>query len=280
MSLNRTPKDKQTLSKIEELFRRIDQQTLHAPDPVDYPEALLFQLKALIAELEFSAEPELQKCSRLQDHLMPGMPRRHFLNLLIPIERALGREVKDSDFLVTSTDHNVDPSAGSAAATLDHSIANLKRSARPLVFVLENIRSAFNVGSILRLADGVGCQQVLLTGYTAGVDSPAVQKTSLGAAESLKIQHFENTLAAIEELRKANYQIVGLETAGSAKPLFGFEFQKPTALIVGNERFGLDPQTLSACDALVVLPLVGMKNSLNVATALSAVAFEWTRQHP
>lgn len=256
--------DTRLLKRIEELFRQIDARTRTAGEPVPYPEELLFQLRSLIAELEHSEHPDLRKCARLADHLIPGMSRRHFLNQWIPFERALGRDVKDADFLVTETD------ARTPAAGLE---------SRPLTLVLENLRSAFNVGSILRLADGLGCREVVLTGYTPGLDNEAVLKTAMGAFDSARVRAAETTEIAIAELRAQGAQIVGLETARTATSVFAFSFRRPTALIVGNERFGLDAKTLAACDHLVVLPLAGLKNSLNVATALSAVAFEWTRQY-
>lgn len=262
MSLSAT--DQRLVKRIEELFRQIDARTRAGGEPISWPEDLLFQLRSLIAELEHSENADLRKCSRLADHLIPGMSRRHFLNQWIPFERALGREVKDADFLVTETDARI-PVPGFES--------------RPLTLVLENLRSAFNVGSILRLADGLGCREVILTGYTAGLDNEAVQKTAMGAFDPSRVRHTETTEVAVAELRAQGTQIVGLETAKTANSVFDFEFRRPTALIVGNERFGLDAKTMALCDHLVILPLAGMKNSLNVATALSGVAFEWTRQY-
>lgn len=259
-----TPTDTRLVKRIEELFRQIDARTRTSGEPIQWPEDLLFQLRSLIAELEHSENPDLVKCSRLADHLIPGMSRRHFLNQWIPFERAMGRDVKDSDFLVTEADVRV-PVPGFES--------------RPLTLVLENLRSAFNVGSILRLADGLGCREVILTGYTAGLENESVQKTAMGALDAARVRHTETTEIAIAELRAQGMQIVGLETAKTATSVFEFQFRRPTALIVGNERFGLDAKTMSLCDHLVVLPLAGMKNSLNVATALSGVAFEWTRQY-
>lgn len=253
------------LLKIEELFLQIDGQTRHLPEPIEYPELLLFQLQILLRELEASESLELQKCAQLADHIVPGMQRRHFLNLLIPIERALGRQVKDADFLVTDQDLTL---TGHAR----------RPDPLPLYFVLENLRSSFNVGSIFRLADGLGAREILLAGYTPGPESAAVQKTSLGAQALMPSRHFDDGVQAIQELKEKKIQVVGLETAKTAVPLHEFRFRFPTAFVVGNERFGLDPKTLQACDALMVLPLRGIKNSLNVATALSGAGFEWIRQ--
>lgn len=261
MTKNSGAIDLRLLKRIEELFRTIDHKTQQQTEPIEYPEDLLFQLRSLIGELELSENPELQKCARIQDHLIPGMSRRHFLNQAIPFERVMGREVKDADFLVT-----------------EHDRPQAHQQERPLILILENLRSSFNVGSILRLADGLGCREVILTGYTAGIENPAVQKTAMGAMPAPKIRHLDSTELAIQELRAQKVQIIGLETARTATPVHDFHFRRPTALVVGNERFGLDAKTMADCDHLVVLPLVGSKNSLNVATALSAVAFEWTRQ--
>lgn len=248
------------LKKLERLF--LDLSALQKQDPAALTEASLFQLKTLLQQLSHSEDPELQKCARLTDHVYPEMSERHFMNLLIPIERALGRNLKDSDFMVTDQDRS--------AKTI---------SSVPLYFVLENMRSSFNVGSILRLADGLGVSGVYLCGYTPGTESDGVKKTALGADEGIKIERFETTQMATEQLRSLGIEIVGLETAKTAQSLFDSTFTKKTAFLVGNERFGLDAESLKLCDAIVELPLRGMKNSLNVATALSGAAFEWTRQN-
>lgn len=273
---NHTPATVKLLKRIEQLFDELDEATRGQTDPPEFPESPLFQLQVLIRELEFTKDPVLEKCARLADHIRPGMTRRHFLNLLIPIERALGRQVKDSDFLVTDTDQSKDCPTALAGAPGKADFGPLEKVL--MVFVLENLRSAFNVGSILRLADGLGVTTVYTTGYTAGSESEAVQKTALGADRHLQILSFENSVDAIAQLKNQGYRIVGLETAKTATPLFSAQLQEKTAWIVGNERFGIEPATLKLCDELVILPLRGFKNSLNVATALTAAAFEWTRQ--
>lgn len=254
------PEAREILRRLEKSFQNLLDQAFHQDSQTAFPESELFLLKSLFLELGHFEDPELRKCAELADHLSPEMSERHFLNLLIPVERLLGRDLKDGDFLVTHADRT------------------LQVSRQPLYFVLENLRSSFNVGSIFRLADGLGVESICLCGYTPGPEADGVQKTAMGTTDSVPFKHFKNSVDAIHSLKAEGVEIVGLETAGKAQSLLHYKFQKSTALVVGNERFGLDPKSLALCDALVELPLRGMKNSLNVATALSGAAFEWTRQ--
>lgn len=255
-----SPEAREILRRLEKSFHDLLDQAFHQDATAPFPESELFLLKSLFLELSHFEDVELRKCAELADHLTPEMSERHFLNLLIPIERLLGRDLKDGDFLVTHADRN------------------LQVSRQPLYFILENLRSSFNVGSIFRLADGLAVEKIYLCGYTPGPEADGVGKTAMGTTETVPFIHYKTSLEAIRALKSEGVEIVGLETAGKAQPLFQYEFQKTTALLVGNERFGLDPKSLALCDALVELPLKGMKNSLNVATALSGAAFEWTRQ--
>jgi 23S rRNA (guanosine2251-2'-O)-methyltransferase len=151
----------------------------------------------------------------------------------------------------------------------------------PLCVVLNDIRSAGNVGAILRTADACGVETVYICGYTPYPSQPgdtrpphvadsntrAIAKTALGAEQTIRIQRYEYLTEVITALRHNHYEIAGLEQAESSSDLFDFHPTGPLALILGNEVDGIAPDTLAGCDHILELPMIGHKESLNVATA-------------
>jgi tRNA(Leu) C34 or U34 (ribose-2'-O)-methylase TrmL len=221
----------------------------------------LLQIVGLLSQFETHDEISYSKLAEMKDHIHPKMGLRSFLNFLVPLERLLHKPKKDSDFLVSSKDQSPD-----------------NRQTFPLVLILDHLRSAFNVGGILRLADAVGASMVYLVGYTAGPEHEAVQKTSLGAEKHLDIKSFHKIGDAIEDLRSQNFKIVALETSTQAQDLFSPFDQKSTALWVGNERFGIESGYLNLADEVRSIPMSGIKNSLNVVSSLAVASYEWRRQ--
>jgi 23S rRNA (guanosine2251-2'-O)-methyltransferase len=227
----------------------------------EFQEQDLFRLQGLLQSFVTSNNPELEKLSLIPAHLHPTMSMRHFLNFLIPVERLLGRNLSDDSFLVTTQDRT------------DKAIQKV-----PLYFVLENIRSAFNVGSIFRLADCLAAQGIYLCGYTPTPGNEALEKTSLGTLQSTAWHQKAYLKEALLELKSQGVQIYALETAEKSKSLFSMNFSGPTALVVGNERYGIEPENLKLCDGVISIPTFGAKNSLNVSNALSIASYEWRRQ--
>ena len=138
------------------------------------------------------------------------------------------------------------------------------------VVILENIRSAYNVWNVIRTADALG-RNVRIVGYTPSpLDNPKVRKTSLGAEESTGIQQFNFTTDAIQQAKELWLQVIAAEITDDAQQLWIF---KPTseniAVIFGNEVEGVLPQTLSAVDAVVAIPMNGVKESLNIGQSAS-----------
>ncbi|MGB8192053.1 MAG: RNA methyltransferase, partial [Chitinophagaceae bacterium] len=143
----------------------------------------------------------------------------------------------------------------------------------PVVAVLENIRSAYNVGSVFRTADAFLLQGIYICGYTARPPHKEIKKTALGSEDTVHWNHFANAQAAIEELRKEGYKIFAVEQAESSIPLQEFtrEVQEKTALVFGNEVTGVEQSTILLCDGCIEIPQLGMKHSLNVSVAAGVV---------
>lgn len=147
----------------------------------------------------------------------------------------------------------------------------------PLLEVfLDNIRSAWNVGSMLRTADGAGVRRVHLCGVTSQPDNPKVWKTALGAERSLLWSFYPDGVAGALALKKQGLRLWALEGGSRAKSLFeaGPDLQgDPLVLVVGNEVSGVDPGILDLCDRVVCLPMQGIKGSLNVAVAFGIAVY-------
>jgi 23S rRNA (guanosine2251-2'-O)-methyltransferase len=145
---------------------------------------------------------------------------------------------------------------------------------RPIHIVLDNLRSAFNVGSIFRLADAARAAEVIPCGYTAFPPHHKLEQTSLGTTDSVPWRRFEDTASALLELKAAGIQLVAVETARGASPYHLFEYRFPVALVLGNEALGVSEAALRMCDAVVEIPVFGYKNSINVATATAIVLYD------
>jgi tRNA G18 (ribose-2'-O)-methylase SpoU len=148
----------------------------------------------------------------------------------------------------------------------------------PLHVVLADIRSAFNVGSIFRTADAAAAAGLYLCGCCAYPPNVKLAKTALGADQYVPWRHCGATAEALARLRAQGVPIIGVEAADPAAAHTAFPWPKPVAVVFGNEVDGLDAATLAACDKVVRIPMLGRKNSLNVATAAGIVMFEILRQ--
>jgi len=141
--------------------------------------------------------------------------------------------------------------------------------------LLDNIRSAWNVGSILRSADGFGFSHAYLCGITPTPEADAVRKTSLGAEEYVTWSHHNNAVKLAKGLKKEGWMILALEedersiTLARGKKIMAGK----TVLIVGNEVTGVDPELLNLADHILRIPMHGQKRSFNVANAFSIAAY-------
>lgn len=149
----------------------------------------------------------------------------------------------------------------------------------PIIVVLENIRSAYNVGSVLRTADAFLLQSVFTTGYTPHPPHKQIDKTALGAHESVDCRHFTDAASAIDVLKQQGFTVFAAEQAKQSILLNELDpgrFEK-LAIIFGNEVTGVEQSTLLLCDGCVEIPQLGMKHSLNIATAAGVVLWELIR---
>ncbi|MGD8404873.1 MAG: RNA methyltransferase [Anaerolineales bacterium] len=144
-----------------------------------------------------------------------------------------------------------------------------------LSILLDNIRSAWNVGSIFRTADGLGINKLFLCGITPTPENESIQKTSLGAEETVTWDYSRNALETAKKLKTERFNLIALEQDSRAKPLDKIEKVSPqkTILIIGNEVTGVDPEILDLCDQIVHIPMHGQKQSLNVEVAFAIAAY-------
>ena len=151
----------------------------------------------------------------------------------------------------------------------------------PIVLVLDNIRSALNVGSIFRTADAFACEKIILCGYTAQPPHREILKTALGATESVEWQHFEKIEIALEILKNEKFTLIAVEQAHNALLLNEMTDLIPAdskiAFILGNEVNGVSDNALIHADIIVEIPQFGTKHSLNVAVTAGIVVWEWVK---
>lgn len=150
------------------------------------------------------------------------------------------------------------------------------RTGPQLEVLLDNIRSAWNVGSMLRTSDGAGVKRIHLCGVTSTPDNPKVAKTSLGAEKSLPWHFSPDGVAAVRSLQESGMRVWALEGGPRSVSLFDLHADlhgAPILLVAGNELTGVDPGILDMCERVVCLPMQGIKGSLNVAVAFGIAVY-------
>jgi tRNA G18 (ribose-2'-O)-methylase SpoU len=160
------------------------------------------------------------------------------------------------------------------------SVEEFKRSEKiPIIVVLENIRSAYNVGSVFRTADAFLVEGIYIIGYSAKPPHKEIRKTALGAEETVDWKYFKTTAETIDHLRKRDFDIYAVEQAVESLPLHQLQFKqdRKIAVIFGNEVTGVEQSTIHLCDGCIEIPQLGMKHSLNIATAAGVVLWELVR---
>ena len=256
--------DRALLKKLLELGHRLESLWPRSSDPTSHGEVPTEDLKEfqnLLSTLKNAENADLKRLLIHERDLRPEMTARHLATILVPFERLAGRTLRDDEIQIDEND-----------------LTTGQRQSVPLVVMADNLRSAFNVGAIVRTAEAMGLEKVLLTGYTPFPDELKTRNTSMGAEKHIPWQHIERAETAIEQLKSDGYAVICLETARSATPLNEFRWPEKSALLLGNERFGLDHPLLAKADHIVRIPQYGVKNSLNVAIAFGIAAADYRKK--
>lgn len=149
-----------------------------------------------------------------------------------------------------------------------------KVSRKEIYLVLDNIRSALNVGSIFRTADGAGVSKTYLCGYTPTPENPRVAKTALRAEKTVLWEKHSQTWRLLDTLKKRGVKVVALEQSERSIDYRKFKPKFPVVLVVGNEVKGLSKKILKYSDVIISIPMFGKKESLNVAVAAGIATYE------
>lgn len=147
--------------------------------------------------------------------------------------------------------------------------------------IAEDVRSLYNVGSLFRTADSFLVDRLILTGFTPTPPRKEITKTALGATETVPWAWFETTAEAIAVQHRDGYRVLALELTTLARQIDAITAADyPVCIVVGNELTGVRPETLASCDGAVMIPMFGVKHSLNVAVAAGVALYELVRQLP
>ncbi|MCQ2154084.1 MAG: RNA methyltransferase [Bacteroidales bacterium] len=150
-----------------------------------------------------------------------------------------------------------------------------------LAVVLDNIRSAYNVGSIFRSSDAFGVDRIVLCGISAVPPSAEIHKSALGAEDAVRWEHCDSALEAVEALKAEGYTVVAVEQTVGSVSLADFDRKSGVryAFVFGNEVDGVAQEVVDAADLAVEIPQYGTKHSLNVAVSAGAVLWEAVRKN-
>lgn len=147
----------------------------------------------------------------------------------------------------------------------------------PVVIMLDNVRSMHNVGSVFRTADGFAVEKVVLCGITAQPPHREIEKTALGATQSVAWEHFDDTLTAIAAYKELGYQIIAIEQAQNSVMLNKNEpnLKEKYVLIFGNEVNGVSDEAMEQIDKCIEIPQFGTKHSFNIVISAGIVLWDF-----
>lgn len=150
----------------------------------------------------------------------------------------------------------------------------------PVTVILDNVRSAQNVGSFFRTADAFGIEHIALCGISATPPNREIHKTALGSEQSVEWSYYPTTLECVAALREKGYRIIAIEQIEGATMLHNFQAERGAkyALIFGNEVDGVDQAVADTVDGAIEIPQVGIKHSLNVSVSAGVLMWEMFRQ--
>lgn len=173
----------------------------------------------------------------------------------------------ETNFEVRSFDSHLDP---------DYFKTIQRRS---VYVIVEDLRSAFNVGSIFRTGDCALIETIYLCGITAHPPHKKLEKTALGVLDYMPWEYRATAVEAVRELQEKNIPVYALETTTTSQLLWEMDFPLPVALVLGNEALGISDAVLDQVDGIIEIPMLGFKNSINVGVAFGIAVYEIQRQH-
>ena len=146
----------------------------------------------------------------------------------------------------------------------------------PIILILDDIRSLNNIGSVFRTADAFLVEKIYLCGITAQPPNKEIQKTALGATETIAWEYCENIIDCIKVLQENDIKVFAIEQVENAVLLNNFEIEnnQKYALVFGNEVFGVSQEAVSVCDGSIEIPQSGTKHSLNIAVSVGIVVWD------
>ncbi len=160
------------------------------------------------------------------------------------------------------------------------SLDEVRNRPRPPIYaILEDVRSAYNVGSMFRTADALHLSCLYLCGYTAFPPHRGITKTALGAEHTVPWEKHADAVALARSLQEKGMQIVVLEQTADAVDFWEAPVRFPVCFVVGNEVVGVSEELVALADLCLELPMAGIKQSLNVATAFGVVGYELARRY-
>ena len=162
---------------------------------------------------------------------------------------------------------------------LTHYNTNFTKQTFPITLICDNVTNAPNIGSLFRIADAFGIEKLILCGEQITLGRK-MSKTSRATEKTINYEIADSTSTIIESLKSKNYQIISLEITNTSKPIHTFKFstEKPIALIIGDENFGVSDSILKMSDAIIHIDMFGNNSSMNVVQATNIALYEITKQ--
>lgn len=162
---------------------------------------------------------------------------------------------------------------------LTHYTTNFTKRTFPIILVCDNVTNAPNLGSLFRIADAFGVEKLIICGEQISIGRK-ITKTSRATEKVVNFEIFESAVNVVENLKTNGYQIIALEITATSKPIHDFKFskEKPIALIIGDENFGVSETILNNSDTIIHIDMFGLNSSMNVVQATNIALYEMTKQ--
>ncbi len=162
---------------------------------------------------------------------------------------------------------------------LDHYSTKFSKQTFPIILISDNITNASNLGSLFRTADAFGIEKLILCGQSISLGRK-MTKTSRATEKTVSYEIHDKTINILKDLRLKSYKIICLEITDTSKPVYSLDFskEKPIALVVGNENFGIAKEILEFSDSVVHIEMYGQNSSMNVVQATNIALYEITKQ--